>query len=195
MGFLTLPSKNRQEGFLIPLFILLSKHRLQKETSMKIMISILAFAMTLALSMKSLAADAEHGAEHSAGHSDEHAIVAEKMNALFPPKESNPAKRAIPAKPELIAPTYFSAIKTDKANLQWKAVEGADLYHVQVATDPNFKWLIANDQAVKTTNFEVTGLEAGKHYFWRVLAVKSDNWNTFRKSYFAMSMFETPAAK
>jgi hypothetical protein len=166
---------------------------------MKILISVLAFAMTLAFSMKSIAAETEHGStassEHGTEHGGGHGGLAAKMNALFPEKEANPAKRAVPAKPELVAPAYFSAIKTDKTNLEWKAVEGADQYHVQVATDPNFKWLVANDQAVKVTNFEVTGLEAGKHYFWRVSAVRSDNWNTFRKSFFAMSMFETPAAK
>jgi hypothetical protein len=162
---------------------------------MKILVSVLAFAMTLAFTMKSLAADAEHGAEHGGGHGGGHGGLAEKMNTLFPPKETNPAKRAVPAKPELVAPAYFAAIKADKTNLEWKAVEGADQYHVQVATDPNFKWLVANEQAVKATNFEVAGLEAGKHYFWRVSAVKTDNWNTFRKSFFAMSMFETPAVK
>lgn len=149
---------------------------------MKILVSLLAFAMTLALSTPSLAEE---------GKGEGHENLPAKMNALFPPKEAQLEKRDLPAKPELSSPAYFSAIKGDKVNLQWKAVTGADEYHVQVATDPNFKWLVKEDFHNKATSFEVTGLEAGKHYFWRVAAVKSNNWTTFRKGFFAMSMFET----
>lgn len=154
---------------------------------MKILVSLFAFALTLALTSPSLAAD---GGGHGGGHGG----LTEKMNALFPQPEPKTEKREVPAKPELVAPTYFSSVNGDKVTLQWKAVEGADEYHVQVATDPNFKWLVSNENFAKGTSFEVTGLEAGKHYFWRVAAVKSHNWSTFRKSFFAMSMFETPAA-
>lgn len=155
---------------------------------MKILVSLLAFAFTLALTSPSLA---EEGHGGGGGHEN----LAEKMNALFPPKQEQPAKHDVPAKPELVSPAYFSEIKGDKTSLQWKAVNGAEEYHVQVATDPNFKWLVANDYHVTGTSFEATGLEAGKHYFWRVAAVKPNNWSTFRRSYFAMSMFATPAAK
>lgn len=154
---------------------------------MKILVSLLAFAFTLALTSPSVAEEAAHGGGHG--------NLAEKMNSLFPQPQEQPAKHDVPAKPELASPAYFSEIKGDKASLQWKAVAGADEYHVQVATDPNFKWLVANDYHVKATSFEATGLEAGKHYFWRVAAVKTANWDTFRKSFFAMSMFATPAAK
>lgn len=153
---------------------------------MKILVSLFAFAMTLTLASASLAEEA-----HSGGHGN----LTEKMNALFPQPKADPTKNEVPAKPELASPGYYAAIKGDKTTLTWKAVTGADEYHVQVATDANFKWLVANEYSVKNTSFEVTGLEAGKHYFWRVAAVKSNNWSTFRKSFFAMSMFETPAVK
>lgn len=152
---------------------------------MKILISLVAFAMTLALSTQSLAAGG------AGGHGD----LTEKMNALFPPKEAKPEKRDVPAKPELVAPSYFATINGDKTNLEWKAVEGAGEYHVQVATDANFKWLVANEYHVKANNFEVSGLKAGHHYYWRVAAVKPNNWDTFRKSFFATSMFATPEVK
>lgn len=154
---------------------------------MKILVSLLAFALTLALTSPSLAEEAAHGGGHG--------NLAEKMNALFPPKEAQPEKHDVPSKPELSGPAYFSEIKGDKVTLQWKAVTGADEYHVQVATDSNFKWLVAEEFHNKTTSFEATGLQAGQHYFWRVAAVKSNNWSTFRKGFFAMSMFATPAAK
>lgn len=154
---------------------------------MKLLVSLLAFVATLALTSPSLAEQGHGGGGHG--------NLAEKMNALFPPKQAEPAKREVPSKPELSAPAYFTKISGDKVTLQWKEVAGADEYHVQVATDPNFKWLVANDYHHKTTSFEATGLEAGKEYFWRVAAVKSTNWSTFRKGYFANSMFATSAVK
>lgn len=153
---------------------------------MKFLLSVLAFAATLTLTSPSLAEE---------GHGGGHGNLAEKMNALFPPKKAQLEKRDVPAKPELASPAYFAQVTGDKATLQWKAVAGADEYHVQVATDPNFKWLVANEYHQKATSFDATGLEAGKEYFWRVAAVKTTNWSTFRKGYFAMSMFATSAVK
>lgn len=153
---------------------------------MKIALSLLAFAMTLALTSKSVAADEAHGG--GGGH---HGDLTEKMNALFPQPQADAEKRKVPEKPELAGPASFSKIEGGKVTLQWKAVEGADEYHVQLATDPNFKWLVANDYHVKATSFDASGLEPGKHYFWRVAAVKSHNWSTFRRSFFASSSFET----
>ena len=149
---------------------------------MKVLVSLLAFAATLALTSPSLAEE---------GHGGGHGGLSEKMNSLFPPKQAQAEKRDVPAKPELAAPAFFAKVAGDKTNLEWKAVAGADEYHVQVATDPNFKWLVANEYHHKATSFEVTGLEAGKQYFWRVAAVKDNNWTTFRKGFFAQSMFET----
>ncbi len=157
---------------------------------MKILVSVLAIALTFVLTSKSLASEEAHGEGHG-GHEQ----LAEKMNSLFPPKQANPEDAKIPAKPELSSPAYFAAVKADSVKLEWKAAEGAQEYHVQVATDANFKWLVAEDHSHKETSFEVTKLEPGKHYFWRVASVRPDNWKTFRKSYFAASMFETPAAK
>jgi hypothetical protein len=51
--------------------------------------------------------------------------------------------------------------------------------------------LVTEDHFFKGTSFDVKNLEEGKHYFWRVSAVKSENQSRFRKSFFATSMFET----
>ncbi|MEK2689152.1 fibronectin type III domain-containing protein [Bdellovibrio sp. GT3] len=154
---------------------------------MKIFASLIAFAVTLALTAPALAEGG--GPTH---HTKEE--LKEKMNLLFPPKEVNKDDQIIPAKPELTSPEYFAAIKGETVQLKWKEAKDAQEYHVQVATDANFKWLVADDQHVKATTFDVSKLEAGKHYFWRVASVRPNNWSTHRKSYFAMSMFETPAS-
>lgn len=149
---------------------------------MKLFLSFVIFASTLALTAPALA---------EGGHGGGHGGLSEKMNALFPPKQPDATKGHAPAKPELVSPAYFTEVGSDKQALKWKSVEGADQYHVQVATDPNFKWLVADHTDLKDPGFEVSGLEAGKHYFWRVAAVKSDNASTHRKSFFASSMFAT----
>jgi hypothetical protein len=151
---------------------------------MKILVSV--FAFVLSLSFNSLASEEGHG-----GHEE----LSKKMNSLFPEKEANLAERTTPEKPALTNPAYFSSISGTTVKLEWKEAKDAEEYHVQVATDPNFKWLVAEDFALKTTSFEVSNLEAGKHYYWRVASVKPNNWKTFRKSFFATSMFETQAVK
>ena len=150
---------------------------------MKILASVLVFALSIALSHVSMAEEG-HG-----GHEE----LGKKMNSLFPPKQPDMAAQKVPAKPDLASPAYFAAISGDAVKLEWKAAEGAQVYHVQVATDANFKWLVAEDFEHQGTSFDVTKLEPGKHYFWRVASVRPDNWKTFRKSFFATSMFETTA--
>lgn len=158
---------------------------------MKILLSIVVFALTLSLAHRSLATGHEAEAK---GHKSEAEETSEKMNALFPKKQADPAKSVLPAKTELTEPAYFAKISGDKATLKWKAVEGADQYHLQVATDPNFKWLKVNEEMMTGTSYDVAQLEPGIHYFWRVQAIKSENEQTFRKSQFATSMFETAGA-
>ena len=149
---------------------------------MKLLLSLVIFAATFALTSPALA---------EGGHGGGHGALSEKMNALFPPKQADMSKGQVPEKPALVSPAYHSVASGTTQALQWKTVEGADQYHLQVAKDPNFKWLVVNEYELKNPGFEVSGLEAGKSYFWRVAAVKSDNASTFRKSFFATSMFET----
>lgn len=127
-----------------------------------------------------------HGAKNGAktGHKDPSA----EMNSLFPEKQPI-AKLAIrPAIVELMAPKFLSKV-SGSAKLQWKEAKGANAYHIQVATDPNFKWLVAEEHLLKTTSFEFSKSEAGKKYFWRVAAYNSENESSFTKSNFTSSVF------
>ena len=128
------------------------------------------------------------GAEkaHGAG---EHSKLSEKMNSFLPPKMPNASVSARPAIPELVGPAFLSNANAGSVKLEWKPVEKATDYHVQVATDPNFKWLVANEKFVKGTNYEFKGAEAGKRYFWRVAAFKADNNASYTKSNFVSSAF------
>jgi hypothetical protein len=110
---------------------------------------------------------------------------------LFPQPQADANKTTKPGAVKLVEPKNFSAHIGDKALLKWEAVELADLYYVQVAKDPNFKWLIAENVASKETQIEVAGLEKGKHYYWRVLGYKSSNDPSYMKGPWSTSMFET----
>ncbi len=110
---------------------------------------------------------------------------------LFPPKQPNRLLATAPEKAELVAPEAFAKISGAQVTLKWKAAFAAEFYHLQVATDPNFKWLKVDEPFLSTTSFDLKGLEAGKHYYWRVASVLTSNIPGSTKSAFARSMFAT----
>lgn len=140
---------------------------------MKIMLSVLAAIVTLTFGMTSLAS--EGGRDN---------------NALFPQPTPNKTESVTPEKTQLVEPAFYAKIGDAKVKLAWKAVATADAYHVQVAKDPQFKWLLSDENLFNGTTYEVSNLEAGKQYFWRVAAIKTTNLPGHRKSLFASSMFE-----
>ena len=175
---------------------------------MRFALAAFVFILALGLTSKSVAAEAElctaekkdhcteqkgHEKHAEMGQEAKEEKLGEKMNSFFPEKQKNPAQSARPTVVKLLAPKFLSKISSATTKLEWSAVEGASNYHVQVATDPNFKWLVANDQWVKTNSFEATQLEAGKKYYWRVASVKNANDAMFTKSLFVSSIFETTA--
>ncbi len=54
--------------------------------------------------------------------------------------------------------------------LIWSGVSGAESFHVQVSTDPNFGSFILNDSTVTATSKQLAGLTNGTKYYWRVNA-------------------------
>lgn len=111
--------------------------------------------------------------------------------ALFPQPKMNKTKSTLPSKTELIEPAFMAQVPVTNVTLKWNAIATAENYHLQVATDPNFKWLKVDENFVKRPSFDVTGLEAGKKYYWRVAAVKNSNDPMFIKGPFETSSFET----
>jgi hypothetical protein len=164
---------------------------------MKYVVATFVFFLTLGLTVKTIANEtattctpetsAACAPAHKAGHSEED--IAAKMNSLFPTKQKDPKKTNRPSVVELSAPKFLSAVAAGTTNLEWKPADGANAYHIQVATDPNFKWLVAEDHFVKTNSFSFTKAEAGQRYFWRVAAFNTDNDSMFTKSNFVSSAF------
>lgn len=114
-----------------------------------------------------------------------------KWNKLFSQPKFEEKLAATPAKTTLLSPDFMQTVSAAKVQLKWKDVSDAPEYHVQVATDPNFKWLTIDQNNVKENKFEATGLEAGKTYFWRVASVNTGKTNTHQKSSFVQSSFVT----
>ena len=145
---------------------------------------ISAFLLTLTgftLSFSVFAADGGHGGG-SPAHRDN--------TTLFPQPKADPTKSALVVRPQLMSPSFNASLSGDSTVLKWTVVPGADVYHLQVATDPNFKWLTLDDHQVKASEFNLKGLEAGKKYYWRVAGWKNDNVAGANKGAFSSSVFE-----
>lgn len=109
---------------------------------------------------------------------------------LFPPKQADASLATRPAKVVTLEPAYLATMKPGSVTLKWKESEGAEVYHVQVAKDSNFKWLVTENFDVKGTTFEVGGLEAGNNYWWRVAGRRPNNDALYTKGYFGVSSFK-----
>lgn len=136
-----------------------------------------------ALVLSSLSLFANESGKHEEGKSHR------DNGALFPPQMSDKSLATPPEQSRPMTPKFMAHVTSDKQTLEWSASATADAYHLQVATDPNFKWLVVDDHWVKSTTFEVTGLQKGKHYYWRVAAEKSNNDAMYLKNNFMSSMF------
>lgn len=173
---------------------------------MKFLFGLLAFAVGLFISIESLANSPEAAPISAPGGSpDSHLTSPVQQNghgqqnggherdntSLFPPKKPNKSLSTQPPPAELLEPATMSKVGGSSVTLKWQPVAGAESYHLQVATDPNFKWLKAEENLYKKTSYELTNLEPGKHYYWRVASVNSGNNPGMTKSDFVKSMFET----
>lgn len=114
----------------------------------------------------------------------------EEATEIFPQKKADKSVATNPSKPSITAPAFNETVGAN-VTLKWESVVGANAYHVQVASDANFKWLVQEDHFVKGTTFEPKGLEAGKKYYWRVSAKKVENDPGYTKGSFAVSSFVT----
>ena len=128
-----------------------------------------------------------NGAQH--GGSPQHSGGA-NLEILKQPV-ANKQRGSLPSAPELSEPEFMQKVSGTSVSLKWKGAEGVDSYHVQVATDPNFKWLVVNETSYTGVSFPVSGLTAGKSYYWRVASVGKDKDAGWLKSYFASSSFKT----
>lgn len=146
---------------------------------MKLFISIL-LAMTCQLTF-------------AAGSKDDHkegAKAHKDWNEVFKQPMSNTALSQIPDQTQLLEPAFLTQVKGNEVTLKWKSIEGVK-YHLQVATDQNFKWLVVNDHLVTYTEYALKNLQPNQQYFWRVFTQKPENMLSYTKGLAVSSAFET----
>jgi hypothetical protein len=144
---------------------------------MKFLVAAFAFVITLGLAVQTLAAG-------GGGHGG----LSEKMNSLFPMKKPDQSKVDRPSVVEIRSPAFLKTVQAGIVSLEWNPSQGATNYHLQIATDPNFKWLLINENFLKVTNYDFPA-KARNQYFWRVASIKADNDSSFTKSNFVSSVF------
>ncbi len=92
-------------------------------------------------------------------------------------------RAALPSLPRLVLPANGTTNVNTSVNLVWSSSDGAQGYHLQVATNPQFtSGLVVNDSLLNDTSRNVTGLSAYTQYYWRVRS-----WNSEGKGPFSLS--------
>jgi hypothetical protein len=87
---------------------------------------------------------------------------------------------SLPLVPVLLAPTNNTQNTPTSTTLVWSA-SGSNLYHVQVASTPDFTDPIMDDTGISSTTRFITGLSYNTIYYWRVRAVNNSGtsaWST-----------------
>lgn len=83
-----------------------------------------------------------------------------------------------PAVPTLIAPVNGLTTTVSKPTMSWGAVTGANLYRVQLSTDPNFNNPLTFERTT-TSYIPVNSLSQGL-YYWRAAARdQAGNWSAY----------------
>jgi len=103
---------------------------------------------------------------------------------------------APPDTPRLNVPRDRTNVTSTTPRFTWAAVRGADRYHLQVSTTPNFSSLKVNDATLTRPNHTVpaaTPLTYGT-YYWRVRAHDvADNWSGWSVgNTFTITLLKTP---
>jgi hypothetical protein len=166
---------------------------------MKYFLAFCVFILALGAGIKSIAAgkaaptEASH-AEYGKKSKDWTHKRLEQIAAVLPEPTADKTKVVKPVHVKLLSPQFLAAISGTSAKLEWTDSKGSKFYHIQVSKDAGFNnrsMYVADDKWVKGTSFEVSNLEAGQKYFWRVAAVNNENDSMFTKSLFVSSAFET----
>jgi hypothetical protein len=154
---------------------------------MKLLSVLIIFALVLTMGTDTLAETSHNKAQDNTAKSEgEHG-----NGTLYPQPKPNLDNGRQPGKVDLTQPAFRATITSPNVILKWKASKDAKNYHLQVATDPNFKWLKVDEHLLAETEYEVRQLEENKHYYWRVAPTNQERWAGSTKGYYSSSMFQT----
>ena len=80
---------------------------------------------------------------------------------------------ADPQAPALSAPVADARAVSLAPTLEWAQVADAESYELQVAENSSFSPTVVDRTGIETNSADVTGLDEGTTYFWRVRAVRA----------------------
>lgn len=67
-----------------------------------------------------------------------------------------------------LEPTEAATVSDTVVRLIWRSIPQAQRYHLQVASDSNFRSLIVNDSTLRDTTYLLRSLANRSQYYWRV---------------------------
>ena len=88
-----------------------------------------------------------------------------------------------PGAPSLVSPLNNTTSEPLSLNLLWNKIETAELYNVQVSTNPGFTNIVVNDTACLDTIKAISGLNVITNYYWRVRSYNISGWSAFSNSW------------
>lgn len=77
---------------------------------------------------------------------------------------------AAPSAPQLVDPPDEATDVAADVTLSWEDIGGADTYRLQVSTSSTFLPLVVDAPDLTSSSFQLTNLDLGTTYFWRISA-------------------------
>jgi hypothetical protein len=97
-----------------------------------------------------------------------------------------------PALPILAGPIDNSSNQAKTLNLCWDSAAYADTYRLQVSKDSAFNSFVLNDSTISTTTKQMTGLDDGVKYYWRVNSKNASGISSFSDTRSFSTILNTP---
>ncbi|MDP2208945.1 MAG: hypothetical protein Q8K98_09265 [Bacteroidota bacterium] len=91
-------------------------------------------------------------------------------------KCSSPGTIIFTLRPKLISPTNNSSNQPRAISFKWQSLIYANFYHIQVAADSMFNYLILEDSVLSDTYRSLCNLEYASNYYWRVRGYSDNVW-------------------
>ncbi len=96
------------------------------------------------------------------------------------------------APPTLVSPENESKYLDHRLSFRWEPFEGADKYHIQIATDKDFQNIKFQDSSITQFSYEVSNLESFTKYYWRVRVKIANRWGFFSLSWSLTTNLKSP---
>ncbi len=96
------------------------------------------------------------------------------------------------AAPTLVSPENEFKYTAHTLTFRWEPFDGANYYHIQVATDKDFKNIKFEEAEITEFSYEFTNLESFTVYFWRVRVKINDRWGFFSSPWAFTTNLKSP---